>query len=266
MLIINPHLAWGNTFYRYMEVHLTAPDYDLYGAPQIGFPVPVVGFNRHTGWGRTVNTIDTVDFYQLTVRDNQYQFDGRLHPFEQRTKTIKIKQPDGTLKTETLDIRSTVHGPVVYDSNGLTIAMRVAGLDRPKMLEQWFRMGEAQNLEQFKSALRMMSIPLWNADYADSDGHIMLVFNGLVARRGFGDFQEWSKIVPGNSSKYLWHDYLSFDELPKSLDPPSGFNQNTNEPPWTMTLPNSIPPDTPVISLRPSRSRPRPAPCAHSRC
>ena len=46
MLIINPHLAWGDTFYRYMEVHLVGPGYDLYGAPQIGFPVPVVGFNR----------------------------------------------------------------------------------------------------------------------------------------------------------------------------------------------------------------------------
>ena len=46
MLLINPHLAWGNTFYRYMEVHLVGPNYDLYGAPQIGFPVAVVGFNR----------------------------------------------------------------------------------------------------------------------------------------------------------------------------------------------------------------------------
>ena len=71
-----PHLAWGNTFYRYMEVHLVGPNYDLYGAPQVGFPVAVVGFNRHTGWGRTVNTIDTVDFFRLTVKDGQYLFDG----------------------------------------------------------------------------------------------------------------------------------------------------------------------------------------------
>ena len=69
MLLINPHLAWGNTFYRYMQVHLVGPDFDQVGAPQVGFPVAVVGFNRHTGWGRTVNTIDTVDFYRLTVQD-----------------------------------------------------------------------------------------------------------------------------------------------------------------------------------------------------
>jgi acyl-homoserine-lactone acylase len=237
MLIINPHLAWGETFYRYMEVHLSAPDYDLYGAPQIGFPVPVVGFNRHAGWGRTVNTIDTVDFYKLTVRDGQYEFDGKLLPFEHQTKVIKVKQSDGSFHQVTLEIRRAVQGPVVYDAQGLTVAMRVAGLDRPKMLEQWFRMGEAQNLEQFKAALGLMSVPMWNANYADSNGHIMLVFDGLVPRRGTGDWSYWSKIVPGNTSKTLWKDYLSFDELPKSIDPPSGFNQNTNEPPWTSTLP-----------------------------
>src|ERR1700733_7482456 len=31
------------------------------------------------------------------------------------------------------------------------------------------------------------------------------------------------------------------DELPKSLDPASGWNQNTNEPPWDMTFPQLDP-------------------------
>jgi acyl-homoserine-lactone acylase len=237
MLLINPHLAWGDTFYRYMEVHLVAPDYDLYGTPQIGFPVPVVGFNRTAGWGRTVNTIDTVDFYKLTVKDGKYQYDGQLKDFEHETKTLKIKQADGSFKEEKLEIRRSVHGPVVFDGQGATVAMRVAGLDRPKMLEQWFRMGEAKNLTEFKTAMNLMSIPMWNANYADADGHIMLVDNGLIPRRGKGDYQYWSKVVPGDTSETLWHDYLTFDELPKSLDPVSGWNQNTNEPPWTMTLP-----------------------------
>jgi acyl-homoserine-lactone acylase len=237
MLIINPHLAWGETFYRYMEVHLVGPGFDQFGAPQVGFPVAVVGFNLHTGWGRTVNTIDTVDFYRITVRDGQYLFDGTFRPFERETKTLKVKQPDGSFGDETLEIRRTVHGPVVYDRDGVTIAMRVAGLDRPRMLEQWFRMGEAQNLDQFKDALRMMAVPMWNANYADDHGHIMLVFDGLVPRRSGRDFQYWSTVVPGESSETLWTGYLSFDELPKSIDPPSGWHQNTNEPPWTMTFP-----------------------------
>jgi acyl-homoserine-lactone acylase len=35
----------------------------------------------------------------------------------------------------------------------------------------------------------------------------------------------------------MWTDYLTFDELPKSIDPPSGFHQNENEAPWLFTLP-----------------------------
>lgn len=237
LLLINPHLQWGETFFRYMEVHLTAPDYDLYGAPQIGFPVPVVGFNRQAGWGRTVNTIDTVDFYKLEKSGDGYLFDGKRRSFETSTHLLKIKTSNGAFREERLLVRNAVQGPVVYDSGGLTLSMRVAGLDRPKMLEQWFRMGEAHNLTEFTQALRMMSVPMWNANYAGSDGHIMLVFDGLVPRRSYGVWQDWASLVPGSTSKSLWHDYLSFDELPKVVDPPSGFTQNTNEPPWTMTLP-----------------------------
>jgi acyl-homoserine-lactone acylase len=199
--------------------------------------VAVVGFNRRTGWGRTVNTIDTVDFYRLTVKDGQYLFDGALRPFERDTRTLKVRQADGSFREERLEIRRSVHGPVVYDDNGLTIVMRVAGLDRPKMLEQWFRMGEARNLAEFQAALRMMSVPMWHANYADDAGHIMFVFDGLVPRRPTGDYQYWTRIVPGDSSATLWQDYLTFEELPKSIDPPSGWHQNANEPPWLMTLP-----------------------------
>ena len=237
MLLINPHLAWGNTFYRYMEVHLVGPNYDLYGAPQVGFPVAVVGFNRHAGWGRTVNTIDTVDLFKLTVKDGRYLYDGQLRAFERSTKTLKIKQPDGSFREETLEIRASVQGPVVYDQDGLTVAMRVAGIDRPKMLEQWFRMGEATNLEAFKRALQMMSVPMWHANYADDNGHLMFVFDGLVPRRNGHDYEYWSGVVPGDSSATMWTDYLTFDELPKAVDPSVGWTQNANQPPWDATLP-----------------------------
>jgi acyl-homoserine-lactone acylase len=232
MLIINPHLAWED-FYSYMEVHLVAPGYDLYGAPQIGFPVPVVGFNRHAGWGRTVNTIDTVDFYRLKTKGNQYEFDGQWKNFATREASFKIKQEDGSMREERFGVRESVQGPVVQTD----LAMRVAGLDRPRMLEQWFRMGGAKNLQEFQEALRMQAVPMWNANYADDQGHIYLVMNGTIPRRKTGDWAFWSKPVPGDTSETLWNDYLKLEELPQSLDPKSGFNQNANEQPWFTTLP-----------------------------
>ena len=240
MLIINPHLQWGD-FYTYMEVHLVGPNYDFYGAPQLGMPTPVVGFNRHAGWARTVNTIDTVDFYQLTVRDGKYEYDGALRAFERTKATIKIKQANGSMRSETLDIARSIHGPVVYDNQGITVAMKVAGIDRPKMYEQWYRMGAAINLEQFKEALRMTAVPMWNANYADDQGHIYLVSTGTIPRRTKGDWDMWARVLPGDTSSTLWTDYLKLEELPQSLDPKSGFNQNANEQPWHFTMPQLDP-------------------------
>jgi acyl-homoserine-lactone acylase len=254
MLIINPHLSWED-FYTYMEVHLNGPGYDLYGAPQIGFPTPVIGFNRHTGWGRTVNTIDTVDFYKLTVRDNRYEFDGALRDFTSRASTIKIKQNDGLFRTEVLQTKSSIHGPVVFDESGVTVAMRVAGLDRPRMLEQWFLMGKAANFAEFKAALSMVSVPMWNANYADDQGHILLVCNGVIPRRPKGDWTYWSKPVPGDTSSTLWTSYLNFEELPQSEDPKSGFHQNANEQPWFTTIPTLDPAKYPAY-VAPGLSRP----------
>ncbi len=236
MLIINPHLAWED-FYTYMEVHLVAPGYDLYGAPQIGFPTPVIGFNRKTGWGRTVNTIDTVDFYRLKARGRQYEFDGQLKDYVTREAAFRVKQADGSMREERFTVRESVHGPVVQED----IAMRVAGIDRPRMLEQWFRMGGARNLREFQDALRLQSVPMWNANYADDQGHIYLVMNGTIPRRKKGDWAFWSRPVPGDTSETMWEDYLRLEELPQSLDPKSGFNQNANEPPWLTTLPQLSP-------------------------
>jgi acyl-homoserine-lactone acylase len=109
------------------------------------------------------------------------------------------------------------------------------------MLEQWFRMGGAKTLEEFQAALRMQSVPMWNANYADDKGHIYLVMNGTIPRRRQGDWTFWSKPVPGNTSATLWTDYLKLEELPQSLDPKSGFNQNANEPPWLTTQPQLDP-------------------------
>ena len=111
----------------------------------MGFPVAVVGFNRHAGWGRTVNTIDTVDFFKLTVKDGQYLYDGKPRPFERATKTLKSQAGGRSAQGGDAEIRKQYARPLVYDQDGMTVAMRVAGLDRPKMLEQWFRDGRSDD-------------------------------------------------------------------------------------------------------------------------
>jgi acyl-homoserine-lactone acylase len=131
---------------------------------------------------------------------------------------------------------------VVGERDGAPVAMRVAGLDRPAALEQYWHMATAHDFTGFQAALRQMQVPTFNMLYADRDGHIEYLYMGLVPRHTFGDLHYWSSTVPGDTSKTLWSDYLSYDQLPKAIDPAGGTVQNSNDPPWNAAWPDTLDP------------------------
>jgi acyl-homoserine-lactone acylase len=236
LMLMNPHLPWMD-WYTYYEAHLVAPGLNLYGASQIGFPVLRFVFTDYLGFTQTVNSIDGSDLYRLTLRDGGYVFDGQVRNFETSSKTIKIRQPDGSMKEEKLEIRRSVHGPVVWDKDGMTLAQRTAALDRPFLLEQYWKMQTAHTLAEYQEQLRRLEVPTFNITYGDRDGHVMYMFNGTLPHRKSGDLAYWAGIVPGDTSETLWTSVHSYDELPKVVDPPTGWVQNTNDPPWSATYP-----------------------------
>ncbi|MCU1320697.1 MAG: penicilin amidase [Acidobacteriaceae bacterium] len=246
MLLSNPHLAWAGST-TYFEAEFNAPGVHMYGATQVGLPVLRFAFNDFLGYTHTVNTINPKTLYRIKTSplpDGQpgYLFDGKVLPFETSTATFKVRQPDGSFATQTLPIRRTVHGPIIKEEDGDPVALRVAGLDRPFMLEQYWQMSTAQNFTQFETALKRLQPPMYNVIYADRDGHIEYFDGGLIPRHKSGDLAYWAAIVPGDTSETLWHDYLTYAELPKVIDPPNGYVQNTNEPPWDAAWPNNLDP------------------------
>jgi acyl-homoserine-lactone acylase len=89
----------------------------------------------------------------------------------------------------------------------------------------------------------------------------MMFYGGNSPVRRRGDRAYWSGIVPGDSSATLWSELVPFDQTPKTLDPPTGWVQNANDPPWWSTFPVQIHSDqfpnhlaTRVMALRPQRS------------
>jgi acyl-homoserine-lactone acylase len=242
MMLMNPHLPWATGWSTYYEAQLTAPGIDLYGATQIGLPVLRFVFSDQLGITNTVDHTNGVTFYKITPAPGGYVFDDEVRPFQTREATLKVRRPDGGFDTETLEVRSTVQGPVVGERDGAPIAMRVAGLDRPHALEEYWKMETAPDFAAYQSALRMMQVPTFNIIYGDKDGHVEYLFNGLVPRHEFGDLKYWTSTVPGNTSKTLWTDYLSYAELPKVIDPPGGVVQNSNDPPWDAGYPTIIDP------------------------
>ncbi len=243
MLLSNPHLPWAPSMLTYMEGHLNAPGMEIYGATQVGLPVLRFGFNRNLGFTNTVNTMVGYTRYELTLKDGGYEFDGEVLPFTTEEKSYQVRQEDGSFETVTFTQRYTVHGPVFELPDGkTTIALKVAGLDRPGVLQQYLDMGKSSNWDEFSAALKQMQVVMFNIVYADKDGHILYLDNGLLPKHDGGDVDYWREPVPGNTSETLWTELHSYDDLPKVFDPATGFVQNSNDPPWLSTWPRELDP------------------------
>ena len=236
LLMSNSHLQWGDV-HTYFEVQLTAPGVTSYGAVWVGFPVLRQCFTEYVGWTQTTNNPAESDLYGIVEKDGGYVLDGQVTPFDTHTETLKIKQADGSLKEEPLTIRRTVHGPIVAERKGLPIAMRVAALDRPKMFEQFWRMGLAKNFQEWETAMRLQQLPIFNTAYADRDGHIAYVYNSTLWKHATGDYRFWQGVVPGDKSELIGTEIVPYDEIPKVADPSTGWVQNSNDMPWTSVYP-----------------------------
>lgn len=275
MLVANPHQPWSD-WGLWVEAHFVAPDVNQYGAALLGNPTLGIAFNPYLGWTHTVNTHDGWDVYELTLTDDGsgYIYDGEEVPFTVREASYKVQQDDGTLEEITLTVLESIHGAVVRQrEDGKALALRVVNDNRPERgyaaAEQWWEMGNATNFDEFQAVFDDLRIPMFTVMYADRDGNIMHLFNELVPVRSSGDWSFWHNmtieddsspaIIPGDSSEYLWTEYHTYEDLPKVINPASGWLQNANEPPWTATLPLPLNPDDyPAYMLPPPFTWPRP--------
>ncbi len=239
MLLMNPHLTWAGEE-SYFEVQLTAPGVNLYGAGQIGVPVLRFVFSDQLAITNTVNTNNGHLLYRITEAPGGYRFDGNVLPYTHTSYSIKIRQPNGSFTTETVEVLKTIHGPIIRRDDGVPIALYAAGLDKPFFLEQVYKMATAHSFAEYQTQLKRLQIPMYNILYADRDGHIEYLFNAPIPRRFEGDWEMWAKPVAGDTSRLLPSGSLTYDELPKMIDPVSGYVQNSNEPPWDAAWPTMI--------------------------
>jgi acyl-homoserine-lactone acylase len=236
MLVINPHLPWGD-FFTWFEAHLNCPGFSSYGVALVGMPVLTMAFNNYLGWAHTVNPLDASDRYELKLQDDGYIFDGTVKQFTQKDYIIRVRQAEGEYSEIPFPVKYSVHGPVTESGDGRAMAIRIAGLEDFGIFEQYHRMAAAKNFTGFESALRLMQSPMFNIVYADRDGNIFYLFNGNIPVRQEGDFNFWRGNIDGSSSGLLWDKYHDYDDLPMLFNPETGFVQNCNEPPWFCTYP-----------------------------
>jgi acyl-homoserine-lactone acylase len=239
LLLQNPHLPWEDMF-TWIEAQYVTPDVNVSGAALVLSPVLQIAFNDNLGWTHTVNTQDGEDLYELTLSGDGYLFDGAVRPFQMKTHVIRVRQTDGSFRNDTVRVRWSVHGPVLEEKPGKAVALAVVGLHGPPLygaLTQWWDMGRARVFNEFLAAIHPNQISGQNITYGDRDGHIMMFYGGNSPVRARGDRAYWAGVVRGDSSSTLWTTLHSFDDMPKTVDPPAGWVQNANDPPWWATFP-----------------------------
>ncbi len=238
LLFCNPHQPYYG-FGQFYEGHLRSGEgWNFSGATFFGSPVPTIGHNEHLGWSCTVNNPRIGNGWVVTFDDPDqplnYRFDGGYRRATEWTDTVRVRQDDGSMEEQTLTFRKTHHGPVVKQIDENTfVAANLGKFYDAFALRQNLQMVRAQNLDQFRQAMKLLEFHIFNFVYADRDGNIYYLYNGIVPRR---DLElNWDQPVDGSLAQSDWRGIHPLDELPQTLNPPSGYIQNCNQTPFTTT-------------------------------
>lgn len=230
VLLSNSHQPFRGGVAWYELVVESGEGWHFAGANFPGSPFAFLGHNRHLGWTNTVNRPDMVDVYKLVLDESgtKYRLGTRWLPLETKTVTLPVK-----LGPLTLPIRRTVHrsahGPVIINDKG-AFAIRYGGMDRLDALDAYYRLNKARNLAEWQAQLARMAVPSTNFLYADEAGNIAYVYNAAIPQRTPG--KNWRGILPGDDPALIWTGPVTYDALPKYVNPASGWLFNANNTPF----------------------------------
>ena len=256
LLANDPHLDISMPSVWYLVgLHCTtvspACPYDEAGAGFPGVPGLVLGHNDRIAWGLTNVGPDVQDIFEERVDPSDpthYMYKGQSLPFDVRHETIHVEGgPDVQL-----DVRSTVHGPVMSDEEAVfkpTTDPDGAGIGQPgyvytmawtatmqpdRTLDSVLGVNRAQNWDEFRTALQTFGAPSQTFLYADVDGNIGVQVPGLIPIRASGD---GAYIVSGEDGAHDWTGYVPFDQLPYVYNPTSGIIVASNNQPAAFDSP-----------------------------
>ncbi|WP_347986342.1 penicillin acylase family protein [Methylomonas sp. AM2-LC] len=214
-----------NTPNIWFRAELRYGEYFLNGVTLPGLPVQIVGSNQYVAWGFTNATADLLDLVRLNINpDNNQEY---LTPqgwrrFTQQSDIIKIKGG----KEIPIELRSTIWGPV---SNQplleQPVAIKWTALEPNAVDFGLLDMDKVKSVAQAMTVLNQAGGPPQNVVLADSDGHIGWTYMGrFPKRKGFDGLVSlsWSE------ASSIWDGFIPAEELPRLLDPASGFIATAN--------------------------------------
>lgn len=230
LLLINPHTSF---FFR-AEVQVTSQQgLNDYGAVTWGQFFVYQGFNERAGWMHSSTGADNIDEYLETVgkRGGQlvYRYGLEERPVMEEKAVILYKTDTG-MSQQTFTLYFTHHGPIVRETNGKWVSVRLMQRPMDALIQSFTRM-KARNLKSFRQTMELHTNSSNNTTYADADGNIAYFHSNFIPRRDTSF--DWTKPVDGSDPRTEWHGVLSIDESPNVLNPPNGWVYNSNNWPWS---------------------------------
>ncbi|MDR0793773.1 MAG: penicillin acylase family protein [Chitinophagaceae bacterium] len=238
ILYINPHV----TFYFRPEVHVVSEEgLNAYGAVTWGQFFVYQGFNEHCGWMHTSSEADVSDAYieKMTKKGNGYvyQYDNKEVQVSEKNYELRYKTPEG-IKSKQVTVLITGHGPVMANRNGKWLSVKSVNRSMKSLIQSWQRT-KSKGLEDFTKSMELLSNMSNNTVYADDKGNIAYWHGDFMPVRNTA--YNWSKPVDGSTSATEWKGFHPLKEIIQVHNPASGFIQNCNSTPFTVSGAGSSP-------------------------
>jgi penicillin amidase len=215
-------LSVPNIWYR---AALRYGDVEISGVALPGAPGVVAGSNGHVAWGLTNIGGDFLDLVRLELnpqKPDEYRTHAGWKRFEVVNETIRIKGG----KTVDHPVKLTVWGPVSETAlMGQPVAIHWTALEPQAVDIGLLYIDKAETLEDAIHVMNRSGGPPLNAAMADNTGRIAWTYCGKIpVRKGFdgASSKSWA------DGKIGWEGYIPPDDLPRVIDPPSGFLVTAN--------------------------------------
>lgn len=232
ILYINPHV----TFYFRPEVSVQSEEgLHAYGAVTWGQFFIYQGFNQHLGWMHTSSYSDVADAYieKVSKKGNQwvYEYNGATKPVGTKNITLRYLS-NGQLLNKTITTYYTHHGPVMAQRNGSWISVKANNRSVKGIIQSWERT-KARDYAAFKKTMELLANTSNNTVYADDKGNIAYWHGNFMPKRD--PRYNWSKPVDGSTTLTEWKGLHTLDELIQVKNPATGWIQNCNSTPFTVS-------------------------------
>jgi penicillin amidase len=216
----DPHLPPSMPGIWY-QVGMAEGDRFVRGASLAGMPGVYMGQNNDVCWTFTNVMADIEDLFIEKVDGERYLFEDEWRPLQIVREEIPVK---GRSEPETLDVRSTHHGPIVNEALGADeaepLALRWLSLDEPTSFSGMFELLEISSGPELIRKLEGHTSPASNLIWADRHGSIGYKLIGRLPLRK-GGCPDLPK--PGWTGEFEWEGTVPYAELPEVVDPESGF-------------------------------------------